>query len=69
MSEFDGLSKHPNNPACTESVKSLQRVEAEHYMEQAEEEEENLLASSATTESIFLTTAWLGRSRSDRVPR
>ena len=40
MSEFDGLSKHPNNPARTESVRSLQRVEAEHYTEQAEEEEE-----------------------------
>ena len=37
MSEFGGLLwKHQNNPACTESVKSLQNVEVGHYTEEEE---------------------------------
>ena len=36
MSEFGGLQKHPNNPACTQSV-SLQNVEVGHYIEKEEE--------------------------------
>ena len=31
MSEFGGLWKHQNNPACTKSVKSLQNVEVGLY--------------------------------------
>ena len=31
MSEFGGLRKHQNNPACTKSVKSLHNVEAGHH--------------------------------------
>ena len=30
ISEFGGLWKHQNNPACTQSVKSLQNVEVGH---------------------------------------
>ena len=40
MPEFGGLWQRQTNLARTESVRSLQRVEAEHYTEQAEEEEE-----------------------------
>ena len=29
MSEFDGLWKHQNNPACTKSVSRLQNVEVD----------------------------------------
>ena len=38
MSEFGGLWKHQNNPASTESVKSLHSFEVGHY---TREEEEN----------------------------
>ena len=38
MSEFGGLWKHPNNPACAKSVKSLQNVEVGHCTK-----EENLV--------------------------
>ena len=34
MPEFGGLWKHQNNSACTDSVKSLQNVEAGHYTEE-----------------------------------
>ena len=34
MSEFGGLWIHQNNPACAESVKSLQNVEVRHYTEE-----------------------------------
>ena len=37
MSEFGGLWKHQNNPACTKSVKSLQNVEVGHYIGEEEE--------------------------------
>ena len=37
MSEYGGLWKHQNNPACTKSV-GLQNVKAEHYISNMEEE-------------------------------
>ena len=39
MSEFGGLWKQQNNPACTKSV-SLHHAEVGHYAKEAEEEEE-----------------------------
>jgi len=37
MSEFGGLwMEQQNNPACTKSVKVLQRVEVGHYTEEEE---------------------------------
>ena len=38
MSEYGGLWKHQNNPACTKRV-SLQNVKAEHYISNMEEEQ------------------------------
>ena len=41
MSEFAGLWKHQNNPACSKKCQSLQSVEVGHYAEEAEEEKED----------------------------
>ena len=35
MSEFGGLWKHPDNPACTENV-SVLNADVEHYTEKEE---------------------------------
>ena len=40
MSEFGGLWKQQNNPACTKTRHSLQYDEAGHYTEEEEEDEE-----------------------------
>ena len=40
MSEFGELWKHSNNPASTNSVKSLQNVKVGHYTEEEVEEDE-----------------------------
>ena len=42
MLEFGGLCKHQNNPACTESVKTRQKVEVGHCTT----EEESLPSST-----------------------
>ena len=37
MSEFGGVWKQQNNPACTKSVKSLQNAEVGHCVEEQKE--------------------------------
>jgi len=42
MSEFDGLWKHQNNPACTKSVSSLQNVEADSVQKKRDDQNYDL---------------------------
>ena len=52
MSEFGGLRKHQNNPACTKSVNCLQNVEVGHSTEEEAEEEEAMMYTDSCKYSL-----------------